>query len=670
MRTTALTETKSEAPVQAPVAPAAARDVRPGAAVTWRAVLLGLLLIPLNSYWIVQMERVRYSAHPTTISLFFNLIFILFVLVVLNSLVARVFPRLMLRRGELLVIYAMLAIGSTLAAHDMYQVLVPMLAWPWRYATESNGWERLFHHLLPQEVMVSDVAATNGFFLGNSTLYKAAHLRAWLVPVLAWSGFTVTLLFVMLCLSTILRKQWTERERLTYPIAQLPLELTEGADEGRLPAVFRDRLFVIGFALAGTVDIVNGLNLYYPWIPSILTPGFGQSFLDLHQYFPDKPLTAMGWTPISWYPFMIGLGVLLPLDFLFSAWFFYLFWKAEQIFVVAMAWDQDSRFPYTNAQAFGAYAAFCVYSIWLSRRYLVQVGRRALGLSSTLDDSGEPISYRGAALGTVLGSAALITFAVWLGMALWIAIAYFIIFFGLAVAITRMRAELGTPIHDLHFTGPDWTMAETLGTRNLDPRTLAVFSVMWWFNRAYRGHPMPHQLEAFKLAEQSRSHARPWFIVLVVAAVAGALAAFWAMLHLMYDYGAVAKSAGTFGPEAYNQLTGWLKNPTGPNWAARGAIAAGFGIACFLQAMRVRFPWWPFHPLGFAVTASWEINLVWMPLFIAWAVKLILLRYSGLAGFRRSIPFFLGLILGQFVVGSLWNIWGIAMELPTYQFWQ
>jgi hypothetical protein len=670
MRTTAPTERKPDAPGAAPGAPTGPSGARPGPAVTWRAVLLGLLLIPLNSYWVVQMEIIRYSAHPTTISLFFNLLFILFVLVLLNSLIARFFPRFIFRRGELLVVYAMLAIGSTLCSHDMYQVLVPMLAWPWRFATASNGWERDFMHLLPRGVMVPDTAATNGYFLGNSSLYTAAHLRAWLVPVLAWSGFTVTMLFVMLCLSTILRKQWTERERLTYPIAQLPLELTVGVDEGRLPPVFRDRLFAIGFALAGTVDIVNGLNLYYPWIPSILTPGFGQSYLDLHQFFQAKPLSAMGWTPVSWYPFMIGLGVLLPLDFLFSAWFFYLFWKLEQIVVVAMAWDQDPRFPYTNAQAFGAYMAFCVYSIWLSRRYLVQVGRRALGLPSTLDDSGEPVSYRWAVLGAVLGSVALIAFAVWLGMALWIAIAYFIIYFGLAVAITRMRAELGTPVHDLHFTGPDWTMAETLGTRNLDAQTLTAFTSMWWFNRAYRSHPMPHQLEAFKLADHSRSHARPWFGVLVLASGVGALAGFWAMLHLNYRYGAVAKSAGSFGGEAFNQLSGWLKNPTSPNWGARGAIVAGFAIACFLQAMRVRFPWWPFHPLGFAVTSNWEINLVWMPLFIAWAVKLILLRYSGLAGFRRSIPFFIGLIMGQFVVGSVGNIIGILLGIPTYQFWQ
>ena len=49
-------------------------------AVTWRSLLVSLFLIPPNAYWIVQMERVRYSAHPTTISLFFNVVFILFFL--------------------------------------------------------------------------------------------------------------------------------------------------------------------------------------------------------------------------------------------------------------------------------------------------------------------------------------------------------------------------------------------------------------------------------------------------------------------------------------------------------------------------------------------------------------------------------------------------------------
>ena len=81
-------------------------------------------------------------------------------------------------------------------------------------------------------------------------------------------------------------------------------------------------------------------------------------------------------------------------------------------------------------------------------------------------------------------------------------------------------------------------------------------------------------------------------------------------------------------------------------------------------------PWWPLHPLAFAVSSSWEINLVWGPLFLAWLFKSLLLRYGGRGGFQRSLPFFMGLMLGQFVVGSLWNIYGILRDLPTYQFWQ
>src|SRR5437899_1483883 len=81
-------------------------------AVTWRSVLACIVLLPINAYWVVQMEVVRYSAHPTTISLFFNAIFILLVMTVLNRGVRRIAPKLALERGELLLIYTVMAIGS------------------------------------------------------------------------------------------------------------------------------------------------------------------------------------------------------------------------------------------------------------------------------------------------------------------------------------------------------------------------------------------------------------------------------------------------------------------------------------------------------------------------------------------------------------------------------
>ena len=644
--------------------------------VTFRAVLLGLLLIPLNAYWVVQMERVRYSAHPTTVSLFFNCIFILVVLTGLNALLVRWGRRgWAFRQGELLLIYAMLCIGSCLAGHDMGQVLVPSLSWPYAQANAANGYAPLFHRFLPAWAMVSDTDATKTYYLGNSTLYTPQHLRAWIGPALIWTGFVVVLLFTMQCVNVLIRKQWTDNERLTYPLARIPLQITDAQPGGRgrlgIPLT-KNRLFWLGFALAAGIDAVNSLNYYFPNVHPILTPGNGQSFLDLAQFFTDKPWNAIGWTPAAFYPFLIGIGMLMPMDFLFSSWFFYLVWKLEAVYTVVSALDSDPRMPYANYQAFGAYFLFLVSTLWLSRTYFVQVVRRALGRSSEIDDRDEPLRYRGAFLGLAFGLAALTAFGMALGLAWWLSVTFFVIYLALALAITRMRAELGTPVHDLHFTGPDWALTDLLGPRAIGPPGLAAFSLFFWFNRAYRAHPMPHQLEAFYLADQSgaRGEMRGWFWVLILAGAAGMLAAFWAMLHLGYHYGALAHQVGTFGPEGWDRYAGWLKQPKPANGHVAIAIVVGFLFAAFLQAMRVRFAWWPLHPLAYAVSGSWEMNLLWMPLMIAWVVKSLMLRYGSMKTYLNSLPFFYGLILGQFIPGSLLNIWGIITENPTYQFWQ
>jgi len=641
----------------------------PQKAVTWRSVLLCLLLLPLNSYWLVQMEVVRYSAHPTTISILFNTVFILLCLTLLNRQVARRFPRAALQRGELLLVYAILCIGSCVSGHDMLEVFVPMLTWSFKHANGSNNWDHLINPHLPKALFISDPAIYKGYYIGNDSLWRLNYIRAWLPVVLAWTVFVTLLLAVMLCINAILRKQWTDNERLTYPIIQLPLQIT--SEQAFQPkGLFQNRLFWIGFLVAGLIDTVNSLNYYYPNIPTILTPGFGQSFLDLHPFFPNKPWNAIGWTPVSFYPFMIGLGMFMPLDFLFSCVFFYWMWKLEHVFAVAMAYDQDPRFPYTENQSFGAYISFCFYSLWISRHYLRQVLRRALGKPSTLDDSREPMRYRTAILGALAGVGGLIWFAVYLGMTWWVGIIFFLMYFALAVAITRMRAELGTPIHDLHFTGPEQIMTRVAGSRAFDANNLTAFAIFFWFNRAYRSHPMPQQLEAFKMAEQTRTETRKWSWAMLGLGAVSVFVAFWVILHLMYSYGAEGKSAMTFGSESYDMLTTWLNSPQLGKFPEFLAIWIGFGIACLLQWLRIRFPWWPLHPLAFAVTSSWEINLVWGPLFLAWICKSLILRYGGRGGFHKALPFFLGLMLGQFVVGSLWNIYGIASGLPTYQFWQ
>ena len=127
----------------------------------------------------------------------------------------------------------MLCIGSCMAGHDFGQILVPHLAWPYSQATTSNRYSQLFWASLPRWALMPDVQAAQGYWLGNSTLYTREHLRAWLQPMLIWTGFVTVLLFVMQCINVLIRKQWTDNERLTYPLVRLPLEITDAQPGGR-----------------------------------------------------------------------------------------------------------------------------------------------------------------------------------------------------------------------------------------------------------------------------------------------------------------------------------------------------------------------------------------------------------------------------------------------------
>jgi len=82
----------------------------------------------------------------------------------------------------------------------------------------------------------------------------------------------------------------------------------------------------------------------------------------------------------------------------------------------------------------------------------------------------------------------------------------------------------------------------------------------------------------------------------------------------------------------------------------------------------MRFFGFPLHPLGYAISSSWAIHLVWVPMLIAWVLKGLTMRYGGLRAYRQFLPFFLGLILGDCVMGSLWALVGLALNMRTYNF--
>jgi len=347
----------------APPAPASGRPT----AVPGRVLLLGAALIPLTIYWLHQLEIVWYTSQPTTISLYFHVIFSLLALMGLNSLLRRLRPGWALQRSELLVIYIMLAISSSLAGHDQLEILVPMLGESTWFATKENHWQQLFDGYLPNWLVVRDQVALRGFYEGNAPLLARAHLSPWLIPLGAWTGFTLVLFITMLCLNIILRKQWTERERLSYPIAQIPLEITDPR-----ATMWRSRLFWLAFGLALAVDTLNGLAFIFPSLPAVPTH---PRWLN----FASWPWTATGGFTVAFYPFAIGLGYLLPLDLLFSSWFFYWFWKLQYLLTAVLGFGHRPNFPYVverpSAAIWGSACSRCTWGGATSREWRARLSR-------------------------------------------------------------------------------------------------------------------------------------------------------------------------------------------------------------------------------------------------------------------------------------------------------
>jgi len=633
----------------------------------WRGFVVGLVLLPVNSLWVMYLESIGgHGPFVSTISMFFNVIFVITVVALLNAAVRRLSPSLALHRAELIVVYVMLTIGTSITGHDMLQVLLPMMTVGYWYANPQNRWAEMLNTSTPSWLTISDKQVLYYYWNGSSSLYQRYIIDAWLPPVLWWTAFIFLLTTVMVCLCVLLRPLWAERERLTFPIIQLPLELTDPDTP-----LLRNRLMWIGFGIAGLVDLLNGLNTIFPSVPAISV------YVDLTNAITDYPWRGVGWLPMTFYPAVIGLCFLMPLDLLFSCTVFFFWWKAMFILSAALGVSRgyppslvESVFPYSNEQMFGGFLAIALASPIVGRRYFQHVWRRILGRPSEVDDAREGLRFRTAAVVAVIALGLLVNMSVRAGLSLGLAVSFFVIYYLLAVAVARIRAEFGSPVHDFHFTGPDYTLSQVIGTVNLRPRDLGMLTQFWWFNRAYRGHLIADSVEGLQMANRSRSSARGMTVAILVATLAATIAGFWLWLHYAYSLGASSRGYGAnwFGEEGYGRLASWMENPRPANLIAPVAMAAGFCITLLLAAARTSFAGWPLHPVAYALSASWSIHLVWMPMLIAYLLKVAVLRYGGLRFYRRVLPLFYGLILGESIVGCSWSLIGLIFKVPSYNF--
>ncbi len=631
----------------------------------WWVIVIGAALIPVNSLWISRTEALDYSGFPTCASLFYNVVFSIIMLMVLNIALRRFVPRFAFGRRELLVVYGMVATGSSLVGHDFMEILVPTIPHARYFASPENKWEQLIIPHLPSWLTIDTVGeGITSYQLGHSTLYTWDHLRLWMTPIACWSVFLIAIVISMLCINIIVRRQWMEHERLTYPVVQIPIIITEGGGSNPL---FRNRVFWIGFALAAGLDLWNGFGQLYPSIPQLNVKINDLSYLFAGSY----PWKAMDRIWLTFYPWVIGLCYFMPTNMSFSSWFFFIFRKGMQVCAAALGYEgSDIWYPYVREQAYGAWIALFVVTLWLGRGYLKEVWRAAVTGQGQTDDGG--VSYRWTLIALGLAMFVMMAFLAKAGMSPIIAVVYVLLYLLFCGAITRMRAELGPPAHEIALVSTTQMMVLGLGTTFLGPQNLTIFSLMWFQNRTYRGLLMPQQAESLKAARDSGLRLRTMVIALVIAGVVGIISGFWAHLHVsysrLYHGGHIGAPGSGFAQEHYRMLENWLKTPVAPDVMGVAAIGIGAATALFLSRMNTLFSGFPFHPAGYALGMAWGLDYIWGPLIISWALKVIILKYWGLRGYRAAMPFFVGLVLGEFVVGGMWSFMRGVFGIQAYTF--
>jgi hypothetical protein len=461
----------------------------------------------------------------------------------------------------------------------------------------------------------------------------------------------------MLCLVCLLRRRWLEEEHLSCPLVALPVDISR--PDG---AFFRNKVFWIGFALAATVEVWNSFSYWYPVIPKI--PITEYNILDKLQ---TRPWNAMGWIYRSFFPFLIGIGYLMPSDLLFSCRFFYLFWKAELVVSAAFGLDRIQDFPFAEAQRLGAYLLFAGYGFWPGRRYFAEVWQVVRELPSPLRDDTEPLPYRLALLGIVLGLAALIWFEVAMGMSILPPLVIFAVYYILGISVTRMRAQFGSPIHDLHFSEPATTLVKVFGMGAFSIPDRVGMAISTRFTAICRSRPMPHQMEGVYVQDRTGGTNRGVAAALALAGLLGAIATFWAFLHIYYNLGEGAKAL-YFNKWVLTKVDTWVVSNDGPQWGVAPAIGVGLVVALFLQTMRMRYVNWPFHPLGFAIPRNIQMEHAFMSPLVAWTTKSAVTRRWGDRACTQATPSFPGFILADFAVISVVNIVSIRLGIGCYQF--
>jgi len=631
--------------------------------VTVRAVVISLalvlLLAPVN--YLVELKWYKgelSSGVPAPMP-----VVIVALLAAANGLfgLTRLGRRFGLSRRELLVIFAAVSIGAPLVTHGILFWILPKVVAFYYQAQIKPEWGQTFLSYIPLWFAPTDVRTVTDFFQGQSTVPWAL----WWTPLAAWLGFFVALFVCTLCLICIVQRQWITHERLAFPLAQIPLEMVqERRGIGLLPGRTA-WAFWVGVLIAGGINFLNVLSRKYPSLPSI------PLFILAMKPVPTGWMAGLGEIDIVFEPWLIALAFLVPKELSFSCWFFWIVNRALTVLAVMIGTtgqapdSYSTDFPACFYQGGGVALALLIWVLWIGRQHLARGLRLALTGGRDAQEAKEPLSYRWAGILMVVSFACMVYFCWAAGCRVW----FGALIMGLVVAYyamwARLRAEAGLGF--LPFPLEIGNAAVSLvGSHALTPRELvALISVRWTYFPGFGSTAevlTGNALESYKVADAAGVNARRLTRLMVACFLVALVFGTWVLLTAFYREGYFGLLASRSSWPPYQTLNDGgrifsaLTDLNKPDPRGFIAIGAGAAVTVLLGAMRLRFWWWPFHPLGYLAANCWGMHWSYMPFFLGWVGKVLVIRYGGLRLYRAAVPLAVGIIVGQQLNAGLWAI--------------
>ncbi|MCK4401818.1 hypothetical protein KAW08_05905, partial [bacterium] len=469
-----------------------------------------------------------------------------------------------------------------------------------------------------------------------------------------WMIFLMSLYMVMITIVVILRKQWVEKERLIYPLAQWPLEMVKDENGSIIGPFFKSRIMWLGFAIPFIISSINAFHHYFHFIPNI----------NLVNNIPIFRNTLSLPFRVS-FP-MIGYAYFINMQLAFSLWFLYLLSTVIKGICNITGFGFNEKLgifgvqgsPMLYHQQTGGMIVLVMTGLWMAREHLKDVFGKAFGRRKDVDDTHEILSYKASVHSLLIG---LIVMGAWLyfsGMPM-ITVPVFMFFaLVLFLGLTRIVAEGGLAVA-ITPSLPSSLAISGLGTSVFGAGGIVSLAFTYIWASDVRTFVMAAVAHSLKIIEVIKANRRKLFWFILAALVIGLGSTFWIALKLAYTHGGINMNSWFFvnGPRVpYQYVADKILHPTGVNWMGWLHTAIGGGFMAFLMFMRYRLLWWPIHPVAYPISAiNWMTHL-WFSIFLAWIIKWVLTRYGGNKVYKASKPFFLGLILGQLVAAGLWFV--------------